>query len=109
VTDPLDPALLSIIEALAEAQARRDHDKWGGTGPAITRLRRALRQSGQEAKDAEIIELLINAFVERLPAGQALLLDRRFTCVAQAAESLPSDATPHQIVELAVELERRPL
>jgi len=107
MSEPLEPALLAIIEALAEAQARRDYAEMRAAGPVVARLRRALQLTGQEAADAEVIQTLVTAFMDYLPIEKALSLERRIGCLADAAEELGPAATAQQIVERANQLERR--
>jgi hypothetical protein len=93
---------------MPEEPTSPDVDAERNTQLAVARLRRELQLEGQESKDAEVIELMIAAFLARLPTGTALMLERRILCLADAAEELGPDATPRQIVERGIELENRP-
>jgi hypothetical protein len=89
-------------------QTSPEADAVRGAQAAVARLRRALQLKGQESDDAEVIEEIIAAFVARLPAGTAVMLERSFQCLAVAAEELGPQATPRQIVDRGIELEDRP-
>jgi hypothetical protein len=62
---------------------------------------------GEEARAAEFTEAVFAAWLERLPAGEALILERLTLALAEAAERLGPGADVRAIVDEGLKRERQ--
>jgi len=74
---------------------------------SLARLRRALEMQGDEARAAEFTELVFAAWLEQLPAGEGLILERLIAALADAAEELGPEAEVRAIVRAGLKRERQ--